>query len=87
MKITGTKRPTLTVNGTRCAVLIDKGPWIAGVNPDTIKVRAKNGRFPDAVRAALTVENQSDTLTDFFVGDDIRLLPGHQLYDMAKAIA
>jgi hypothetical protein len=87
MKLTGTEyRATLTVNGKRCGVTVSKGPWIAGVDPRTIKLRAKKGYFPTEVKAAFSVENNSDILTDYFEGDSMRLLPGHPLYDLAAAI-
>lgn len=87
MKIVGSKaRATLVVGKVRCGIQIVTGPWIAGVNPDTIKIRAKRA-FPEAVRQALAVENGSDMRTDYFENDCIRLTPGHPLYEAAKAVA
>jgi hypothetical protein len=88
MKITGkANRINLTVNGKRCGITISAGPWVAGVNPDTIKIRPKKYSFPSEITEALKIENNSDSITDYFEKDCIRLLPGHPLYDMAKAIA
>lgn len=77
----------LTVNGKRCGVYISAGPWVDGVDPSTIKVRCKKGIFPAEVRDALTVENNSDMMVDYFEADCLRLLPGHPLYDQARAAA
>lgn len=86
MKITLSKS-FLTVDGKRAGVRIDAGPWVAGVNPATIKVRCKRGTFPAAFRQALQVENNSDMSADYFEADCLRLLPGHPLYDQARALA
>jgi hypothetical protein len=88
MKLTGNAtRATLTINGTRCGVRVTAGPWIEGVNPALIKLRPKTNSFPASFRTALAVENNSDTMTDYFEADCIRLLPGHPLYAAAQAIA
>ena len=89
MKISGTKnRVALTVGGVRCAITVQPGPWVPGVDPSMIKVRPKKSLdFPKSVVDALEVENNSDIQTDYFERDCIRLLPGHPLYDMAKAAA
>ncbi len=77
----------LTVNGKRAGVRIDIGPWIKGVNPDLIKIRCKKYSFPAGFRKALEIENNSDSREDYFEADSIRLLPGHPLYEAAKAAA
>lgn len=41
--------------------------------------------FSNAVRAAFTVENNTDLLTDYFEDDHIRVLPDHPLYSQVKA--
>ena len=89
MKISGTKnRVALTVGGVRCAISVQPGPWVPGVNPSMIKIRPKKSLdFPKSVVDALEVDNNSDIQTDYFERDCIRLLPGHPLYDMAKAAA
>lgn len=88
MKISGTKyRATLTVSKKRCGITIHPGPWVEGVNPDLIKIRPKKSIFPAEIKAAFVVENNSDGMTDYFESDCIRLLPGHPLYEMAKAAA
>ena len=59
-----------------------------GVDASTIKIRPKKAlSFPKEVADAFEVENNSDLRTDYFEKDCIRLLPGHPLYDMAKAAA
>ena len=88
MKIIGkANRINLTVNGKRCGITISAGPWVEGVNPDTIKIRPKKYSFTQEIAEAFAVENNSDSLTDYFEKDCIRLLPGHPLYDAAKAVA
>ena len=84
MKMTAT---TLTVNGKRAGILICAGPWIEGVPPELIKLRAKRGYFPAEIREALAVENNSDMQQDYFEGDSIRLMPGHPLYEAARKYA
>jgi beta-N-acetylglucosaminidase len=41
--------------------------------------------FPAEVRAAFTVENHSDGMTDYFEEDYIRVTPDHPLYAIVKA--
>jgi hypothetical protein len=77
----------LTVNGKRAGITISAGPWVAGVPAELIKVRCKRGVFPAGFREALEIENNSDSMTDYFESDCIRLMPGHALYDAAKAAA
>lgn len=86
-KITITPK-NVTVNGKRVRVSYAKGPWVAGVNPATIKIRPWTGNFfPVEVRKAFAIENNSDAMTDYFEGDCIRLLPGHPQYDAVKEAA
>lgn len=87
MRIVGkANRTTLVVNSTRCPITVHAGPWIAGVNPDLIKIRPKRKlSFPAEVSAALEVANNSDIQTDYFERDCVSLLPGHPLYEAAKA--
>ena len=77
----------MTVNGKRAGITIDTGPWVEGVDPNTIKIRPKRGYFPAGFRAAVSVENNSDSREDYFEADSIRLVPGHPLYSAAKAAA
>jgi hypothetical protein len=77
----------LTINGKRAGVRIDAGPWAASVPAELIKIRSKAGCFPAAFRNALQVENNSDSREDYFEADSIRLMPGHPLYETAKALA
>lgn len=86
MKISGKgNRLVLSANGVRCGIRVDAGPWVAGVNPDMIKIRPKQYDFPEEIAKLLDVENNSDSRTDYFEKDCVRLFPGHPLYDMAKA--
>lgn len=78
---------TLTINGKRAGIRITAGPWVAGVPADLIKVRPRKNSFPVEFRAALVIENNSDMREDYFEKDCIRLMPGHPLYEMAKAVA
>jgi hypothetical protein len=88
MKISGNgNRATLTINKKRCGIWIMAGPWVEGVNPDLIKIRPKKRAFPEEMVKELKVENNSDSMTDYFESDCVRLLPGHPLYEMAKAAA
>jgi hypothetical protein len=88
MKITGTgRRITLTANGKRCGVTIATGPWIGDLDPAMIKIRPKQFSFPREIAGAFDVENNSDSQTDYFEKDQIRLFPGHPLYEQAKAAA
>lgn len=80
-------KTTITVNGQRAGIRIDAGPWVSSVPAELIKIRCKRGVFPQAVHQAFTVENNSDSREDYFEADCIRLLPGHPLYDAAKALA
>ena len=86
MKISGNQnRVTLAINGVRCGIAVQAGPWVSGVNPDLIKIRPKKHSFPSEVIDALSIENNSDSRSDYFELDCVRLLPGHPLYQMAKA--
>ena len=88
MKITGSKnRVQLIAGKVRCGIAISAGPWISGVNPDMIKIRAKRLGFPKEIRQLLAVENGSDSREDYFECDSVRLFPGHPLYEAAKAAA
>jgi len=75
----------LIVNGKRAGITICKGPWVAGVPADLIKLRPRGkSHFPESVTQALKVENNSDMREDYFEADSIRLLPGHPLYEAAR---
>lgn len=77
----------LTVDGQRAGIRIDAGPWVSGTPASLIKIRCKKGFFPASFRGALAVTNNSDSREDYFEADTIRLLPGHPLYETAKALA
>ena len=71
----------IVIGRKRVRVAYCAGPWVEGVDPATIKIRPWTGNhFPAEVRAAFTIENNSDAMTDYFEGDSIRLLPSHPLY-------
>jgi len=55
-------------------------------HPDgTITIYARDyRRLSDGVRAAFTVENDSDLMTDYFEEDRIRVEPSHLLYHEVK---
>lgn len=72
----------------RCGVQVSAGPWVQGVPPELVKLRCKKATgFPAWVRAAFAVENNSDSMSDYFEADVIRLMPGDPLYDQARAEA
>jgi len=60
------------------------GPYI-GYPDGTVTVYAKDyRRFSAEVREASTVENGTDTQTDYFENDRFRVQPGHHLYDAIR---
>ncbi len=77
----------VTVEGKRVGVYYSVGPWVAGVDPATIKIRPRKGGSLAALRAHFAIENGSDMMTDYFEADAIRLLPAHPLYDQVRAVA
>ena len=93
MKITtqtskrGYRFHTISVNGKRCGIYITAGPWVEGVPVDLIKISPRKSFFPACFRSALAIENNSDCTTDYFEADCIRLMPGHPIYEAAKAAA
>jgi len=86
IKLTGTKRITLQVGKQRCSVRLSAGPWVNTVNPDQIKIRPVRGKFPEGFAAALKVEDPSCLLTSWYAPEQVKLLPGHELYEKAKAL-
>lgn len=88
MVITGKQnRINLTINGKRCGISVSNGPWIEGVDPQMIKITPKKHLFPNEFKQALSVENGSDSRTDYFEADAIRIFPGHALYEAARKVA
>jgi hypothetical protein len=88
MKLTGKEnRISLTINGKRCGVKVSNGPWIEGVDPQMIKITPKKHLFPREFKQALSVQNNSDSATDYFEADQIKIFPGHALYKAAKKVA
>jgi hypothetical protein len=53
----------------------------------TIYARSCYPGFSDDVKAAFVVENNSDSMTDYFESDRIRLLPSHPRFMDAAAAA
>lgn len=77
----------VSVNGLRVAVRYSAGPWVEGVDPNTIKIRpAKGSTFPAPFRDAFAIENNSDSREDYFEPDCIRVLPGHPAYDAVATV-
>jgi len=61
------------------------GPYV-GHAAGTITIYAKDyRRFSAEVREAFSVENGTDTQTDYFENDRFRVQPGHYLYDAVRA--
>lgn len=84
MKISSNGR-FLTVAGTRAGISICKGPWVAGVPAELIKLRPRGrSHFPECMTEALKIENNTDMREDYFEADSIRLMPGHPLYEAAR---
>jgi len=81
------KAKHITIDGKRVGVSYFTGPWIAGVDPTTIKVRPRRATFPAAVRAHVAIENNSDAMTDYFEADCIRITAAHPLYAEISAAA
>jgi hypothetical protein len=54
----------------------------------TITIYAKHyARFSAGIKAAFTVENNTDGMTDYFENDKIRVVPTHPLYAEVLAAA
>jgi hypothetical protein len=71
----------ITHDGKRVGVRYFAGPWAAGVDPATIKIRPRRGLcFPSSFRDAFAIENNSDAQSDYFEADCIRVVPSHPLY-------
>lgn len=52
----------------------------------TLTIYARDyGRFSAKVRACFAVQNDTDTMTDYFDKDRIRVIPTHPLYPQVKA--
>jgi hypothetical protein len=77
----------VTVDGKRVGVTYSVGPWVAGVNPDLIKIHPRRDVSLASLHGHFVIENNSDMREDYFEADSIRVLPGHPLYDALKAVA
>lgn len=60
------------------------GNLAAPHHPETISIYARDSRFRGEVRDAFSVENASDSMTDYFETDHIRVAPDHPLYARVK---
>jgi hypothetical protein len=59
---------------------------MASVPDGTITIYARDyHRFSAVVRACFAVENDTDTMTDYFCEDRFRVIPNHPLYTKVKA--
>lgn len=82
------KAKHLTIDGKRVGVTYSAGPWAAGVDPSTIKVRPRGeSAFPRAIAERVAIENNSDSSTDYFEADCIRVTATHPLYAAIAAAA
>ena len=53
---------------------------------ETITIYARDYcRFSEKVRACFSVQNDTDTMTDYFDSDRIRVIPSHPLYPAVQA--
>jgi len=87
MKNVKLSKTFISANGAKAGIRIDCGPWVSTARQDMIKIRPKKSYFPKEIREAVSVTNNSDMTTDYFEADSIVLLPGHPLYETAKALA
>lgn len=76
----------ISVDGKRAGVTYAAGPWVAGVDPTTIKIRPKKYSFPPEIARAFVVENNSDSREDYFEKDCIRITSTHPLYQQIKSV-
>lgn len=77
----------ISVNGKRAGVSYAAGPWVPGVDPTTIKICPKKFSFPREIAQAFAIENNSDSMTDYFEKDCIRVTSSHPLYAQIKEAA
>jgi hypothetical protein len=77
----------ISVNGKRAGVTYATGPWIAGVDQTTIKIRPKQYSFPREIAEAFVIENNSNGGEDYFEKDCIRITSSHPLYEVVKGAA
>ncbi|MCA6108134.1 hypothetical protein [Bradyrhizobium cenepequi] len=77
----------ISVNGKRAGVTYSAGPWIGNIDPTTIKIRPKKYSFPAEFTEAFAIENNSDSMTDYFEKDCIRITAAHPLYAAVKEAA
>lgn len=78
----------ISVNGKRAGVTYaGPGGWVEGVDPTTIKIRPKKYSFPREIAQAFAIENNSDSMTDYFEKDCIRITSAHPLYAQIKEAA
>lgn len=75
----------ITADGKRCGVTFGLGPYLT-LPADTITIYPRNA-FPAEVRKYFEIENNSDSMTDYFEAGRIRVFPAHPLYEAVKAAA
>jgi hypothetical protein len=80
-------KTAITHQGKRVGVRYYVGPWVPGIDPALIKIRPRKHAFPAEFRSVFAIENNSDSQTDYFEKDCIRILPGHPLYEQVKRAA
>lgn len=89
IKVTPSKK-FMVVDGMRVGITINTGPWIAGVNPDMIKLWPRgsnyetNNYFPKQLKEVFAIKNDSVMQEDYFSHDEIKLFPGMFGYDVIK---
>lgn len=76
----------IKVDGTLYKAHYSKGAYTAnsGIPEGTITVYAKDYRALPQIEG-LTIENDSDTMTDYFENDRVRICPNNKYYSEANA--
>lgn len=74
------------INGTLTRCYYSMGNLVEPWPAETITVWCKGyGRLPEAIAKYFDVENNSDSQSDYFEEDRIRVCPNHPLYGLVKA--
>jgi hypothetical protein len=64
-----------------------EGPYTpeSGLSPDTITIAKRDlGSFSDGIAKVFVIQNHTDSQSDYFDKDRIRVAPHHPLYPMVK---
>lgn len=79
----------IKTNGGKLDLCRFDGHSLINYPAGTITINKRNhSPFSPEVRAAFTVQNESDGMTDYFEKDHIRVVPTHPLYaQVADALA